>query len=200
MSRLESALRGLVGRLTEIDARFAVVGGLAVSARTEPRFTRDADVCVAVDTDAEAEVLIQRLRQSGYDVRTLVEQEAVGRIATVRLVTTDRDADGVVLDLLFASSGIEPEIVEAAEIVEIFEGIRVPLATVPSLLAQKILARDDVKRPQDRVDIAKLLAVASSGELVEVERLLVLIESRGYARQRDLIADLHRLRDELEDA
>lgn len=200
MSRLESALRDLVGRLTDLGSRFAVVGGLAVSARTEPRFTRDADVCVAVHSDAEAEALIQRLRQNGYDVRTLVEQEAVSRIATVRLVTTERDADGVVLDLLFASSGIEPEVVETAEVVELFEGIRVPLATVPSLLAQKILARDDVTRPQDRVDIAKLLGVASRDDLLEVERLLVLIESRGFARQRDLLADFHRLRDELEDA
>jgi predicted nucleotidyltransferase len=200
MSRLEVALRDLVGRLIDLGARFAVVGGLAVSARTEPRFTRDADVCVAVHTDAEAEALIQRLRQEGYDVRALIEQEAVGRIAMVRLVTTERDAQGVVLDLLFASSGIESEIVDTAEVVEIFEGIRVPLATVPSLLAQKVLARDDVERPQDRVDIAKLLGVASDGDLVEAERLLVLVESRGFARQRNLIADLRRLRDEFEDA
>lgn len=55
MSWLESALRDLVGRLTDLGSRFAVVGGLAVSARTEPRFTRDADVCVAVHSDAEAE-------------------------------------------------------------------------------------------------------------------------------------------------
>lgn len=200
MSRLERALRDLVGRLTELGSRFAVVGGLAVSARTEPRFTQDADVCVAVQTDAEAEALIQRLRQGGYDVRAVVEQEAVGRIATVRLVTTKHHTEGVVLDLLFASSGIEPEIVEAAEVVEIFEGVRVPLATVPCLLAQKILARDDVERPQDRVDIVKLLGVAAEGDLVETERLLVLIESRGFARQRELVEDLRRLRDEFEDA
>ena len=34
---------------------FAVVGGLAVSARTEPRFTRDVDVAVAVANEAAAE-------------------------------------------------------------------------------------------------------------------------------------------------
>lgn len=200
MSRLENALRLLVDRLTEFEARFAVVGGLAVSARTEPRFTRDADVCIAVDTDAEAEALVQQLRQGGYHVRALVEQEAVARIATVRLVTTQDDAEGLVLDLLFASSGIEPEVVEAADVVELFEGMRVPLATVPCLLAQKILARDDVARPQDRVDIVKLLGVAEDGDLVEVERLLGLIESRGFSRQRDLIEDLRRLREEFDDA
>jgi hypothetical protein len=41
--------------------RCALVGGLAVSARTEPRFTRDADLAVAVASDAEAESLIRAL-------------------------------------------------------------------------------------------------------------------------------------------
>jgi hypothetical protein len=33
--------------LTEVDVPFALVGGLAVSAHTEPRSTRDADLAVA---------------------------------------------------------------------------------------------------------------------------------------------------------
>jgi hypothetical protein len=37
---------------------FALVGGLAVSIRTEPRFTRDADLAVALANDAEVEALI----------------------------------------------------------------------------------------------------------------------------------------------
>jgi predicted nucleotidyltransferase len=199
MSRLESALRDFVARLGALGARFAIVGGLAVSARTEPRFTRDADVCVAVDTDAEAEGLIQRLRNEGYEVRALVEQEAVGRIATVRLVTRKREAEGVLLDVLFASSGIEHEIVEAAETIDVFEGLSVPLATVSCLIAQKILARDDTTRPQDRVDIARLLEVASEVDLVEAHRLLQLIEARGFARGRNLVADFRRMRSEFDD-
>lgn len=59
MSGLEAALVTLLARLAEHDARFAIVGGLAVSVRTEPRFTRDADVCVAVDDDREAEDLVR---------------------------------------------------------------------------------------------------------------------------------------------
>lgn len=61
MSGLEAALASLLARLTEQQARFALVGGLAVSVWTEPRFTRDADVCVAVESDIEAEGLIGSL-------------------------------------------------------------------------------------------------------------------------------------------
>jgi hypothetical protein len=71
--------------LTRSNADFALVGSLAVSVRTEPRFTRDADFAVAVPGDGEAEALIRHLRARGYEVAALVEQEAVGRLATARL-------------------------------------------------------------------------------------------------------------------
>ena len=173
-----------------------MVGGLAVSARTEPRFTRDADLCVAVESDVEVMALIRMLRGDGYQVLALVEQEALGRAATVRLVSGGQEATGVVLDLLFASSGIEPEIVDGAELADVFEGLSVPLATVAALLAQKVLARDDETRPQDRLDIKKLLNAASDSDIVEAKRLLSLIEARGFARQRDLMADFRMLREE----
>lgn len=38
-----------------------LVGGLAVSARSDPRFTRDVDLAVAVDGDADGEALIRAL-------------------------------------------------------------------------------------------------------------------------------------------
>lgn len=34
---------------------WALVGGLAISARIEPRFTRDLDIAIAVENDARAE-------------------------------------------------------------------------------------------------------------------------------------------------
>src|SRR4029078_4653122 len=106
---LESALRRIQAELSAARVAFALVGGLAVSARTEPRFTRDADLATAVSSDGEAERLIRTLSRRGYAVGALVEQDAVGRLATVRL--TDHAPDqGPVIDLLFASSGIEPEI------------------------------------------------------------------------------------------
>lgn len=178
-------------------ARTAIVGGLAVSARTEPRFTRDADVCVAVSDNDEAESLVRALQSDGYRVLALVEQESTARIATVRLAPPPPVDRGVVLDVLFASSGIEPEVIGASDVLELSEGVRAPIATVSSLIALKVLSRDDARRPQDRVDLAALLGIASAADIAEATRLLGLIQERGYGRGRDLISLLEGLRAEL---
>jgi predicted nucleotidyltransferase len=196
---LEAALRRLVERLAAAQVAFAVVGGLAVSSRTEPRFTRDADLCVSVEDDRQAESLIQRLRDDGYAIRALVEQDAAGRIATVRLGRPQAEPEDVVLVLLLASSGIEGEVVTGAESLELFDGLSVPVATVPALIALKLLARDDVRRPQDRMDLVALMGVASATDLAEARRLAALIAERGYARGRDLSAALDALERELSD-
>ncbi len=81
MSRLEAVLGRAVSDLRGVGASFALVGGLAVSARAEPRFTRDADLAVSVAGDREAEELVQSLRQEAYDVLAGVEQEATGRLS-----------------------------------------------------------------------------------------------------------------------
>jgi hypothetical protein len=46
MSTVEEQLRQAASDMTKIGASFAVVGGLAVSARAEPRMTRDADLAI----------------------------------------------------------------------------------------------------------------------------------------------------------
>lgn len=186
MSELEATLRRVVLDLGRQKVRFAVVGGLAVSARSEPRFTRDADLCVAVEGDPEAEAVVRGLRAAGYELLALVEQEAVGRLATARLSDLRSTEGATVVGLLFASSGIEREVVEQAEVIELFDGLEAPVATVPALLALKVLARDDRTRPQDRLDALALLALASPEEVATTRDLLAIIERRGFARDRDL--------------
>jgi len=51
----EDALRDIALRLQAMGVRFALVGGLAVSIRGEARFTRDVDLALIADTDADAE-------------------------------------------------------------------------------------------------------------------------------------------------
>jgi hypothetical protein len=65
------------------------------------------------------------------------------------------------------------------------------------LIALKVLARDDVQRPQDRVDLVALLDAASATDMTGARRLLHLVDERGYARGRDLGTDLEALLAEL---
>ena len=190
MTSLEAVLRQIHTDLIEARVSFALVGGLGVSARTEPRFTRDADLAVAVATDAEVEALIHQLQARGYGVDALVEQEAVGRLATVRL-TRSSTGQTPVIDLLFASSGIEPEVVAEAEPIELLPNLTMAVARTGHLIALKVLSRDDLRRPQDLVDLRALLRVATSAEISRARGALALIAARGYHRSRDLTTELN---------
>lgn len=193
MTDLHSTLRRIHGDLTDLGVPFALVGGLAVSALTEPRFTRDADFAVAVSDDAGAERLINQLQSRGYLTHTVLEHQATGRLATVRLTHTGSDP-GPVVDLLFASSGIECEVVDAALSMRLLEDVTLPVAGLGHLIALKVLSRDDRERPQDLVDLRTLLRSASPNDLLVAEGALELIEGRGYHRGKDLLADLRSLR------
>lgn len=177
----------------------AVVGGLAVSARTEARFTRDVDLAVAVTGDAEAEVLVRELIALGYGVVAMIEQEVTGRFATARLMTPGGGTDAVVVDLLFATSGIEPEIVAEATDLEIWPGTIARVARTGHLIALKLLSRDPRRRPQDQVDLVTLIAAADATECAHAFAAVRLIEERGFARDRQLTEDLRRLMAELGD-
>jgi hypothetical protein len=192
VTSLETALRDIDADLVRAGVSHALIGGLAVSVRTEPRFTRDADLAVSVANDAEAEALIRELRVLDYRVEALVEQTAVGRLATVRL-TRSRAEHAPIVDLLFASSGIEPEIVAESEGIDLLPGLTMRVARTGHLIALKVLSRDDVRRPQDLVDLRMLVRVATPGELERAREAVALIASRGYNRGRDLLPELNRL-------
>jgi predicted nucleotidyltransferase len=189
MNSLDNALRAIVADLRSQHVGFALVGGLAVSTWVEPRFTRDADLAVSVADDAEAERLVANLRTKGYAVLAIVEQEAVGRLATVRL-----EKGGAIVDLLFASSGIEPEIVAAAVHMEILDGLEVPVASVGHLIAMKLLSSDLERRPTDIADLHQLAQAASAEDWTMASLACATIEARGFARSRDLASAVVDLR------
>jgi len=190
---LEAALRRVAADLGRHGRDWALVGGFAVSARAEPRFTRDIDMAVAVGGDADSEELVRSLLSDRYTPLGSVEQDETGRLATMRLACPIEGDDGVVVDLLFASSGIEPEIVAAAETVEIVPGLSMPIATTGHLIALKLLARDDQTRPQDRADLRALRSAATAADLAVAREAVGLITERGFNRGRDLSAALDAL-------
>ncbi len=114
LGRVGEALEKMDEDLRSLNRRWALVGGLAVGARSEPRFTRDVDLAVWVADDRDAEALFFALGNRGYHPVALVEHELQQRLATARLVARGEGEEGVLVDLLVASSGIEVEIVESA--------------------------------------------------------------------------------------
>ena len=127
-------------------------------------------------------------------VETVIEQENAERLSTVRLIS--RGDSEMFVDLLFASSGIESEVVASAEDIEIFPNLIVPVATISSLIALKVLSGDNQRRLQDIIDIQHLLVEASQRDIDEARDLLDLITDRGFDRNKKLQADLDRYIDQ----
>lgn len=189
MTRLQQALIELSEDLKDLGVRWALVGGLALAAHVEARTTRDLDVAVSVTGDREAELLVMELRSRSYHEHTLIEQEKTGRLATVRFAAPGEGPEGLVVDLLFASSGIEPEIVAEAESLEVLPGLFLPVARVDHLLAMKLLAA----RPRDLEDARLLVGLASDEDIARARRAIRLITERGYERSQDLEHSLEKV-------
>lgn len=179
----------LMTRLRQHGVEGALVGGLAVSVRCDPRFTLDADVAVAASNDDEAEALVRFLVHSGYVLTATAEQQATGRLAMVRL----EDGAGVSLDVLFASSGVERDVVAACEHLEVVPGLVLPVARVGHLIAMKLLSVAE-GRETDAADLRQLAAIADEEEWDRARRAVTAITDLGFDRGRDLGAALTSLR------
>jgi predicted nucleotidyltransferase len=192
MIRVQRVLADAAGALAANRAPHALIGGLAVSARVEPRFTRDVDFAVSVPGDAAVEALLQALVKASYVVVSTVEHDSTRRLATARLLPPGEPQQGVVVDLLFASSGIEPEVTAAADLLEVLPGLTVPVAKLGHLIALKVLS-DAPERPQDAADLRALAEDAQAADFDLARQALALIAERGYGRGKDLLAELKRL-------
>lgn len=194
---LEHHTVSILQRFRERNVKFAIIGGMAVAVRTVERLTKDVDFAVAVVDDREAEDLVLSLSRSGYFVQTVIEQDEARRLSTVRLISQGEPV--MFVAILFASSGIESEVVAAAEIAELFPGITGPVATIPSLIALKVLSANAKNRLQDIIDLQYLLKDGTDEEIAEARSLLNLITERGFNRKKDLLKDLDRYIEQFQD-
>lgn len=186
-SRLLATLRLTANALEELGISWALVGGLAVSVRANPRFTRDIDLAVSVADDGAAESLVRDLKARGFHLVLSLEQAALGRLATVRLLPPGEPAEGVVVDLLFASSGIELDVCREAERLEVTPGLIVPVAQTGHLFAMKILA-ESPGRPQDAIDLQALVKGMAATNRTTALEAIARIEAVGAHRGKQLRA------------
>lgn len=194
MIRLLDVLVRVDRDLRTLDIAWALIGGLAVSARAEPRTTRDIDLAVAVADDGEAQAVVKTFFSRGYSMKAQMEHQEARRMATVRLLPPRTYGEGIIVDFLFASSGIEPEIVAAADLLEVVEGSFMPVASIGHLIALKVLAYQPEGRPHDFGDVTALLQRAEAKDLETAIESLALITERGYDRDKDLRSELEHLR------
>ncbi len=187
LEELELHSRRAIELLTNLGVRFAVVGGMAVSFRAIERLTKDLDLAIAVEDDPGAQMIVHEFSKLGYFIDDVFEHEVTKRMATVRMVSPAENP--MYVDFLFASSGIESEIVDASEEGHLFSNINVRVAKVPSLIALKVLSARP-SRMRDIVDLQSLFEVASPSEIAEARKLLDLITERGYNRNKDLQKEL----------
>ncbi|MBO0812575.1 MAG: hypothetical protein J2P23_11095 [Microlunatus sp.] len=186
MITAEKALPQIVGDLRDLASPWALVGGLAVCARADLRPTADIDIAVAVPDDATAEARVSDLLAAGYRPRESIVHNQTGRLATVRLLSPAA-SQSMAVDLFFASSGVETEIVAAAEPLEIQPGLAIPVARIGHLIAVKLCWRRSAKRDRD---LRTLIQRADAEDLQDARHLIASITERGYHRGRDLAAAL----------
>lgn len=191
----EEALARIVSHLMRLNRRFALVGGLAVSVRSEVRFTRDVDLAVDVSSDDDTEQLVRDLRDVGYGVLALVEHETKARLATVRLSSPS----GIVVDLIVSNCGIEGETIERSTLVGFGEVGEIPVALPEDLVAMKVLSMTE-SRLQDLLDAQNLLLTNISLNIELVRKNLELITERGFHRDQDLLRKLDHLLENLPDS
>lgn len=130
------------------------------------------------------------MQRNGFLVETVIQQRSSGRLATARLCRGPKEP---IVDLLFAASGIEPEVAACATTMSVLKH-PVPVATVGHLIAMKLVSTDDDRRPHDRSDLLELARVADEAEWSRAEIAVRLITERRFHRGRDLAAALEEWR------
>lgn len=180
---LQQTLVDAVSMLESQAIPFAVIGGLAVSFRGQPRMTIDVDLVIQADIDVALR-LVKTLEATPFDPLFAGIEDVVNSafILPLRHRTT-----GVRLDVAIGMSGFERDAVQRATAVDVF-GTAVPVATVEDLLVMKALAG----RPQDDQDIQGLVANAEAS--IDWDRCLTVAEALGSAIDLDIAARLRAAR------
>ncbi len=189
MAAFDRALKRISSDLAKLHVQYALVGGIAVAAQGEPRFTSDFDFAIAVSGDAEAEAIVGGLLRLGYTADRLIEDDRGHDLVTVHMSSPPVSGAKFPVDLLFNTTGVEREVVASAAPIEILPRLTLPVAARGHLIAMKVLSAGD-NRLRDFDDLRGLIVAAAATDLLDASAMLDLITARGKGRGRDLQAEL----------
>lgn len=147
--RFRAAIRALSNACDDANARWMLIGGIAVIARGAPRTTEDVDATVlapGLDVDRFlAACQVQQIVPRRSDTR---EMALHAQILLLRHTEST-----IELDVSLAWLGFEADAINRARPVDFGDGLSVPVAQADDLIVYKSVAWRDM----DRKDIERLL-------------------------------------------
>ena len=133
-------------RQNEID--FALIGGLAVTVRAEPRATMDVDLIINCDVQ-RCLTLVDELHGSEFQPLFEDVDDVVKRAFILPL---KHQQTSVTVDLALGLTGFEQQAISTSSLIA-FDEFEVPVVSAESLMLMKLLAG----RPRDHEDIRKIV-------------------------------------------
>lgn len=187
-NQFRRALRELVSTLDALSVPWALIGGLAVAVRSEPVGLR-SEVQIALPSRASALDVDERLERRGYEVSSRSGHAAAGGPVKTRL-RAPVEGYPVSVSLVFADSGIEPEVITASTRLEVIPGLSAPVARTGHLIALAVSAGGLVAL----ADLKLLFTYADDEEVGVARQAVQRIMERGPDDGEDLLTDFeHRL-------
>ena len=160
-ARLLTPLADLEKWLEAIPAQAIIVGGVAVSLLSRPRFTQDIDALVILsDTEWERAIRIA----AAYGIVPRIEG-ALEFARRARVLLLKHSASEIDIDVIFCGLSFEHRAVTQAQDHDV-GGVRIKLPRVEDLLIMKAVAH----RPQDMLDVDALLAAHPTANLESVRQ------------------------------
>jgi len=177
-SGLLAPLADLGKWLEDIPAQSIIVGGVAVSLLSRPRFTQDIDALVIL-ADSEWERAINSAEAYGILPRI---DHALEFARRSRVLLLKHSASAIDIDVIFGGLSFENRAVAHAQVHDV-GGVPVRLPRVEDLLIMKAVAH----RPQDMLDVDALLAAYPTTNLESVRQWIR--EFATATAMSDLLAD-----------
>jgi predicted nucleotidyltransferase len=146
LNRQLEAIKEVHQFFTKEKIPYVLIGGIALQHWGEPRFTRDIDVTILVDSGAEEEVIKKILSNFSPRIKDALGFALKNRICLVR------SKNGYEVDISLGIPGYEEIVIKKAVECQI-GGVSVKICSAEDLIIHKVVAG----RPQDITDIEGII-------------------------------------------
>lgn len=143
-----SDFRELLNLFKKHNARYLIVGGYAVMKYSEPRYTKDIDLLIAIDYE-NANSVFSALKEFGAPLTNLTPEDF-----TQKEYFYQMGRPPLRVDIMMSIPGINFEEAWKNRVIVNLDGLEIPFISRSDLIVSKKTSG----RPQDKIDIERLMA------------------------------------------